>query len=550
MDALIPRGNRPLSFWLYPPYPWRGPTRRRTYAVLRTGGPGEPVRLITEHGEVVQLADDKALYPALRQHILDSGLTVYSANLKIGTRNAGLVYGAMVDAGAHVLYSPRRGLMGYTFSQGKRHGALLGMGSWGVKGWTDSRWLRAVRKLSAAIGCGDYDTAGALGQATLTRFWHTANLPYQWRLGGELESQLLRYQIGGRAEAPGLGSEFPSAIEYDLSSAYPTAVARGLPAGRIAHHNQHHEDAGTRPMFGIWRVVVTASIPISPIPYREWDRDGSPLCWSLHSDMDPFLYAGWSDEIAALRGTGCATAEFIRGWSWDRLDTMLAPWVDELTALRSECEAHGDRDVAQLVKLVANAGIGRWGMAPEQYSLVPDYEHDLSRGDVPLQIEGGLGPDDALIGAWVRLTDTESRHALPQHWASYVRMAVRMEVWRATTDILRQGYTVALTNFDAVWLASNSPTAPALPVTQFSHLPDVRADQESHPWHWRPKKRANVQVLASRSVVWEDENGIQLTMPGMSQAMRMAVLVDHQRKRAERLERERAEVPVCVNPSG
>lgn len=523
--------GHPLSFWLYPPFPWRGAFRRRTYAVLRYDTIQHAAQIVDETGELHIVPDSgEAFYDQLRALIVDNR-TVYCPNLRIGSRNAGILYRALTDRGASVIYSPKRGLMGYRFTKGRKHGALLGMGAWGPYDGQTVRFLSHLRLLSDRCGLGDYDTAGALGAASLARFWSEQQLPYQLRLCDGLTEALNRYQIGGRAEAPGLagvGECVPYATELDLSSAYPTAVARGLPAGRICYHNREPQHSDRAAVFGIWRIRVHGLIETSPVPWRDWGVDGNPLLWCLTPDMEEWEYAGWLDEIEALRASGQANADWLYGWSWPRLDSMLAPWVDELGDLRQQCEHEGMPEIAKLVKLAANAAIGRWGMAPEQYSLVPDAEHDLSLGDLPLQVEDG-SLVECLTGAWVRLVSDEARYATPYHWCSYVRMAVRMELWRRQVAIQRAGGRVIQTNFDAVWVAGGEPIVP------------MTADTDAHPWVWRPKQRYRVVVSGPRHVIWEDSHGIQVTLPGISGAMRMSMLVDAQRRRqAALLEAQKA----------
>lgn len=513
--------GKPLAWWLYPPYPWRGAFRRRTYAFLRYDTVAGVASVVDETGETHRLPGvGDAFYDGLRSLIV-AGRTVYCPNLRIGQRNAALLFRALVDRGASVIYSPRRGLMGYRFRQGRRHGALMGTGTWGPFDGNVPRFLRNLRQLADRLGLGDYDSAGALGAASIARYWSEHDLPYQLRLCRSLTDALVTYQVGGRAEYLDTERVVPYATELDLSSAYPTAVARGLPAGRICYHGTQeprHDDHAA--IFGIWRITVHAAIPVSPVPWRDWALENGPLAWQLEAEMGTWEYAGWLEEIDALRASGNASAEWLHGWSWPRLDTMLAPWVDQLASERAHCMHDGDSDTAALVKLVANAAIGRWGMAPEQYTLVADSEHDLSRGDLPLQVEDA-NMVDCLTGAWVRLVSDEARTATPYHWCSYVRMAVRMEVWRREVGILARGGSVLLTNFDAVWI-DGEPDSLTLPDGQTGDM---------HPWAWRPKERYSVSVLGARSVVWEDSHGVQVTLPGVSGAMRQAILVDAMRKR-------------------
>lgn len=514
--------GKPLFWHLYPSFPWKGACRKRLYTYLDKPNKHGKVKMLDENGEVTEMDNDANLYDNLKRFIRSSGRTVYTPRLDLGTGRNTLVFKAATDGCADVSYNPKSGLSGISFkhtARNQRAGALLLDRTWQRDNDDVYDWLAAIRRTSDIVGVGDYDSCGSFGQATLSRFWTENNLRRIWRLPEDLSDVLDRYSIGGRAEYRGSSSTvYPHAIEYDLSSAYPTATARGLPVGNPVYHSRDFKFGDREAVFGTWRLTIHEDIPFSPIPVRDWDSKGGPISWSLEKGW-LFDYAGWDDEIAALMETGRASAEFVSGWSWSRLSTLLAPWVDQMVSLRSKCESSEDDQVAKHIKMITNAAIGRWGMSNEQWDIVPDKESRMSMGDQLLEYEPGTVANysmGSLTGLWVRPVCDKGRNTLPYHWSSYVKMVVRMELYRMAVSEMERGSIILSTNFDSI-LCTASP--------QGSNQTDVIVEQSKRPWNWKRKEMQEVQLPFNRGLVFRMEDGkVEARLPGVHGAARQKVI--------------------------
>lgn len=514
MAKALMNDGQSLAWHMYPPFPWKGPTRRRTFAYMTTLGNRRPGVMIDEHGVTAQLDREGDLYDQIQTMCRSESRVIFSPSINVGHGRSSIVLRAALDKNAEVVYHPKGGVRGIKFLHKGSHaraGAFLVTSIWPGECEDIPRWIGTIRRTSDILGCGDYDTPGSLGQATLSRFWTERGLRRVWRLSEDLSDMLAMYAVGGRAQIIGSNKMvYPSAVEIDLSSAYPTAVARGIPAGEVVYHSRSCDWKDREAVFGLWRVVVHEDIEFSPIPVRDWNSAGGPIGWSLSQGWE-FEYGGWEDEIKALVATGKASAEFVRGWSWLKLDSFLAPWVDSLRSFRVKAEDNGEPEIAALVKQVMNAAIGRWGMSNEQWQVIPDPMAKLEMGDLPMEFGQGSTDDDyggELTGIWVRPVFNRARRTMPYHWSSYVKMAVRLELWRKSLEEMQRGSTIISLNFDSI-LMSERP--------QGSNDMEVAASQSEHPWNWKVAKVGRVTVPYNRAFIFEEKGGsITAKLPGIS----------------------------------
>lgn len=520
MSVLLSDG-RPLFWHLYPPYPYKE-SRRRKRLLAWAHIPTEPYNfhVMDETGESELIICDDKLYDRLKLHARREGRAIYTSRMHGSQVAIQLLEGAARDKDATILYSPKTNVRGVKWvGRGNyKSGAVLSSACWYRDDVFETpRWMRTVRKVLDMVGAGDYDTVGALGEATLRRFWTRSGEPHMWRQPDSLVREIRRYTIGGMAVTYADPSHiYPYAYEYDMSSAYPTAVARGLPYGDPCWYWRESEALPRRHnkvLFGVWRIRIQGYIPWSPIPIRDWDRPReSDARWRLNGG-EFFTYAGWAQEVEALLETGQATAEFMYGWSWSRLTSFLEPWVDELTGYRERCEDEGDREAARLFKMIVNAAIGRWGMDGVSWNIVPDEEMALSLHDgaLPMELSQDWTDDAPLTSLWVERLEEEVPKTRPYHWVSWVRMDVRMELWRQFMHEVQCGNKVISANFDGLYLVDE---------------PHLREGCGRRPFVWRRKGLSEFNVPYNRGVLSIEK----FALPGMSGAMRMSILVDHQRR--------------------
>lgn len=515
--------GKPLHWHLYPPFPWNGPNRKRMFSYLYAPTVSKPGRLLDETCEEFEIEQTIHVYDQLKSLATGGRRTIYTNKLNIGSGKYSVLMRAANDKQAEIMYHPKGGIRGIKWkhvSSKQRAGALLTDQVWYREEPDIVMWLDTLRRTSNILGCGDYDTAGSLGQATLSRYWTERGLRRIWRLPEDMTDMIQKYSVGGRAEVRAAGDIiYPNAWEIDLSSAYPTAVARGIPAGDIQYHSRSGKWFDREAVFGLWRISVHEDIPFSPIPVRDWESTGGPIGWSLDKGWE-FEYSGWEDEINALIATGRASAEFVYGWSWLKLDSFLAPWVDNLKEMRDHQVEVGEQDIAKHIKRVMNAAIGRWGMSNEQWQVIPDRESSIDLGDLPMEFGQGSADDEyggELTGLWVRPIADQARHTMPYHWSSYVKMAVRMELWRKAMEEMSYGGNILSMNFDSI-LMSDRP--------QGSNSEEVYVSQAEHPWVWKEVNVGEAQVPYSRAFIFRNEGEIKATLPGAHGDVRKRMVLD------------------------
>lgn len=519
MDA---PGGQTWNYWLYPAL-GRVPSnhRKRTLCWMEPTQAGRPLRVVDEYGQVFEFERDRWLYERFRAFVTERR-TVYVRRLDFGVVVDVIGIGAIKDKQhANVVYSPKTGFRGFRFRMGNGFGALLSTGVWYPDLFEPHDFVFSLRAALDLLDIGDYDTAGALGQATLERYWSNHDLRRSWRLAGDLTTTLIRYGVGGRAEVRGVpGMIYPTATEYDLKSAYPTAVARGIPMGRPCYHGRT-EPTGFEAAFLVCRVRVHDDIDYSPIPFREWGVENSGMRWRLYAGEE-FTYAGWKEEFAALRATGKATIDFLHGWSWSRLDSSLAGWVDEMVVARVRAGVLRGDHASKIIKVATNAAIGRWGMAPEQWILWADGERQYTMDTLILNNGDNMASREGMqltIGLYAERVKSEPKTACPYHWSSYVRMVVRMQLYRVTKAKMEAGRVLLSSNFDSSTFEGED--------LQATDSLEVAHEQGKHPFRLVPKVLHGLEMPYNRASISDEE----ARLPGISPAMRMAQLVDHERRR-------------------
>ena len=527
-------GNMPLSWWVYPPHWWRGRTRERLYCWLHAPEAGRPARVIDERGQIWEADASLPLYPQLAAYAQQrdgnraGGRTIYFNASQHDMRWwAQLVLEASRDKKAELSFTKKTGFRGIRWPHaGRRRGsALLMDGAWGRSDHAPSPadFIGALRRTMDCFGVGDYDSAGSLGEATLAKFWTEGGFRRLWRLPPRIVGWLSAYMIGGRAFGPIAETEYPVTRHLDLSSAHATAVKRGLPAGEGVWY-------GMRPanrdlvLFGLWEVEVLRDAPSTPVPYRErWGDRPSRLIWHLDAGTT-FRYAGWAEEMDLLEEMGVARVSWCGGLGWERLDTFVTPWMDRITNQRSIAEEMGDDLVAGFCKQVANATVGMWSLHDPEYQVVT--YHEAGPEDAPIEFMNYFrGPDLGPSGLFLKTISSQPKVAHPVHWASYVRMAVRLEQWHQEQREMASGNRVVAGNFDSLTIVGDRPIA------QATNDERVAAVQEAHPWMWRETEHGVTIVLDARSELYPGE-GAGKTPGRRLDAAHMAALVESIRARA------------------
>lgn len=492
----------------YPNYRFPKKPRERVYGVLSSDTIRREAVLTAEDGMRTAFPFGGDGYQALRRHVAQNKMTVFTTFVE-GTRRFPYLASAIADSSSRIYLSERNGPTGVSVRYGKQKGTIVSENSWhrGPDEADTLLWLQAIRRVMQMLGAGCYDTPSALGTALLYRMWDAEKLPHVLRLPSRMMELFLRYRIGGRVtHESSIGHDYPLVYESDIRSAYPATVAQGVPWGTPVYEHDdptwNRHQVG-RVAYGIWYITVHEPIVHSPIPARDWDRAGGSASWSL--DTGSFEYAGWQDEITALRNTGRASAIWCGGWSWAGLSSALDPWVREMAGYRDQAAGVGDVLAERIIKLATNAAIGRWGMEPGHMELV-DHEHSqIGDGFIALPawayLDGPAEPPDLYVHR-----DTAHTNATPAHWSSFVRMRVRMELYARTSEGRAQGIEIVMENFDAI-----VTTAPL--------------DTKESPYKWKVYKRFAAHIPYARAIEsWVEDGYGGVTyvriLPGVAQRMR------------------------------
>lgn len=424
--------------------------RKRQYAELTFHREAEMVTIEDERGVTAVFDADWPGYQAAVAHVTSQRLSVVT-RFSEGASIFPWLSAALDDERANILSSRSMGVVGVGVRRGRGHGSFINGNSWHrdlLHEDGTQAFLGTLRRVAEALGVGSYDTPAAAGTATLYRQWQQLGLPLIRRAPGALEDLLTCYRIGGRVESAGVGRAYPTLYEADIKSAYPSVVAGGLPWG--APRYEYVEPTPARgefqPVYGLWRFHLDAPLACAPVPTKRWALPDMPVSWNL-AEGD-YLYGGWQEEIEALRALGIRVS-FDYGWSWARVGSELAPWINEMNGYRDSFTQAGDEDAATIVKIMTNATIGRWGSTGAMLTMLP-IEHSYP-GDKIVALPHWAFADGLEEPPLLAVHQEEGYgRCAPQHWSSWIHMQVRMEVYRIARLAEQQGYQIASVNYDGI----------------------------------------------------------------------------------------------------
>lgn len=309
--------------------------------------------------------------------------------------------------------------------------------------------LRRFVDLGDYLGTGCYRSMAGFGYHLMSTDYF-ASTPYRQSAPNiALRTDLLDNAIGGRVDTPALGEYLEIAYEEDLRSAYPNAAAKALPRGTAT--GIVDEDGPWATWFARCQVTVPMYLVWSPILVR------GPL--SNEQLVRPGIYETWlwKEEADEARKLGIAVG-IQTGWAWERVAPLLAPWVDHMQQLREKAPTP---EIAQMVKGSTVGAIGRHGMSPYTYTLLPN-----TRASVKDQPYIRQTMDPVTDYSIHKSYDTKA-NALT-YWHSYITMTVRLALYRQIISETIGGNRVLATDYDAIRL-ERPPTAPSLLWREITH---------------------------------------------------------------------------------
>lgn len=282
---------------------------------------------------------------------------------------------------------------------------------------------------------GTPNTPGALGQALLRKCW-LEEYGQDWRKHRHQRPPAVVCQVlgeqgtGARSETLTPGVEYDVVNELDEKNAYADKFTR-VPTGRC-YRAMRVEPTEMATYFGECTVEISERLLYG--------------CFPVRTDVGPFyptapgMYTAWlwREEIELARMEGCRVT-FQHGWSWARFTEEPRVWVEKMNRLRDTAPTPG---VAAHIKHAIVAAIGRFGMKPETYGLVPGSER--GPGDLPIA-------DDGIVYDWWIHKEIEYAPQTLEHWLQYTLMMCRLSLYHQAIKWMRQEMLIA-TNTDAVYV--------------------------------------------------------------------------------------------------
>lgn len=212
--------------------------------------------------------------------------------------------------------------------------------------------------------------------------------------------------------------------QYDIRSAYPAAMRRGVPVGQPVRVGR---DAWLRPEYRGLPGFYYAEVFLPP--------RGLPvlLAWSEDERRDtptergvPVRVWATSQELQLAEELGAAVG-VLYGWVFpDGLDTPFDAFVDGCEAWRDAAQG----SESDMVKLIQNTLYGKFGSNPRQkevvFSIEPPEDAPGQERWMPHYGKNGLVPH-----AWERTVDADGRAGQMVHWAAWITASVRVQVIRA-----------------------------------------------------------------------------------------------------------------------
>jgi hypothetical protein len=437
------------------PWPLPQTPRSRLLAWLEHRA-GRYLRLLTEHGEVIELED----YESLRAAMFDLNLLVFTFHLGAHEWVDDALSDDFADISAtrgNVIPSVRLAEQSkrHPEKRGRRARWIVDAGeTWGfrldtMKDWPLSspelqifmatEFLRDLRILFDACEVGDHPTPSALGNALAGREYpKEADRLYRPCLAAWQDFK--RNLVGGRADLLEPGEEFEKLYELDMNFAYAAAMQE-TPSGPACwwEAKNHRPDCGgaepcdhehdVKAPYPVNYCYCRVSAPEHfdlPLAYLEaidrsivgYPRDGSWEGWY------------WDESIETARRFGYVIT-VIAAWGFPKLTNDFAAWSNKMDELRRALPRQ-----ASYVKLAAVAFIGRLA--------VDDIRKVVKRNGNSARV---FCSPDRPVEYHYEWACVDSPSMLP-HLNSYVQM--RMRNW-LFAKALAEGANLVATNYDAVY---------------------------------------------------------------------------------------------------
>lgn len=372
------------------------------------------------------------------------------------------------------------------YGRKRRYHIYSSLSGWGRR--VSPKFLVDLRAVHIALGVAKTpSTASGLGIAAMEQGPGRWQGPRTYRLEWGLAKLMRDTLVGGRVDTILPNKAFPELFELDINEAYPTAAAERFPVGPSVLWLGYHEptfgdDQPFKTGYLYCRIEIRERLTLSPItiPGAPGDPNLNPA--------EPGVYHAWlwAEEMLHARqyreGTRRPIVVFpLYGYLFERWaerrgragmplpGSPLRRWAQAFH--RARIRLAGDGEQVAMVKAASVAGLGRFAMGPEVYTLSSERK---SAEDVET-VDPYSG---AIRYRSVRVTDPATALV---HVFSYVMMRVRIMLFDKALPYARAGALVA-TNYDALYvlrrprgIGSRRPGAWKLERLQDAIIPYARA---------------------------------------------------------------------------
>lgn len=201
--------------------------------------------------------------------------------------------------------------------------------------------------------------AGSIASALLRREGGKKHVVAEWEIP-ELERSVMGAYFGGRVETFGIGVIDTETYNYDVRSAYPSAIAN-MPSMTEGEWSYSPDYDGAQ-RWAVWHVkwsrIRPEEVRLTPFPFRHDKR----IYWPYEGEG----YYHASEVAAALKvfgdGSRNILVEVIDGWVYHESGSRPFAWTRELYEARAEYKRAGQPQ-EKILKLGINSEYGKFAQS-------------------------------------------------------------------------------------------------------------------------------------------------------------------------------------------
>jgi hypothetical protein len=289
------------------------------------------------------------------------------------------------------------------------------------------------------------------------------------------EKFIREHRVGGIVQTPGIGKEYPEALELDMASAYLSTFTE-LPTGTPIIAASGRGVYNFKTFFMHCTVVIKNDLPLGPFPII---NGKGKVQWPTKKGMyDAYL---WKFQVEDCIRAGCDVS-LQRGWAWERIATDTLPWSTKMYGLRIKAPTDF---IEKSIKACSVSAIGHHAMGREMYELVTED-----------RISGPCRPLIDSVGDCYNLWIAESYNwtsAIMVHWNNYCISMCNSVVYNFAKPFAEDNRLLAI-DYDAILITEKDETHSFVRKKSIDSL-------QQRPGTWMWTKLHNVRIDAHRAYV-------------------------------------------------